>query len=583
MKNIIHHLRSTKAQIVIIGMHRALIQSMIDFDYLLGEEKPRVRYIITSNRNSEKFFFGNVEVLIPCITHIKDIAPRERRSITCMVNVQSGRRAALSTKIFFEYCKKAVVGVIFAEGIPEAVATDLIKGFEGKVLLLGPASVGLLIGGVIKLGAIGGVTPEQLGAMHGVEEGTVAVVSTSGGMTNELIHTVVRSGQRVSFALSIGGDRFPTTPLSEVIQMVEADKKTKALVYFGELGGVDEYEIIDALKEGRCTKPVIAYIAGTIDEAFTERQQFGHAKALAQTREESARAKRAALKKAGAYAPDHITEIETKLRKILPEYRAVSVPGVAAISPARHHSLFSTRELQRKKTAKNESYTLTRTFLYALLGHEVQDTTAALMETIFKILVDHGGHVSGAVNSMIAARAGKDIVSSLASGILTVGPRFGGAINNAAAQWLTAVEEGEPPENFVERHARAGIMLSGIGHKKYRIGLPDPRVAEVARFAAKLKEHRYLDFARQVEAITTEKSGSLILNVDGVVAAVVLDVLKEVEGYDLWTLKKLLDQEFFNALFVIPRSVGLLGHILEQKHNDEGLFRLPDDLLFTHE
>ena len=46
---------------------------------------------------------------------------------------------------------------------------------------------------------------------------------------------------------------------------------------------------------------------------------------------------------------------------------------------------------------------------------------------------------------------------------------------------------------------------------------------------------------------------------------------------------KLLEQEFFNALFVIPRTVGLLGHVVEQKRNDEGLFRLPDDLLFTHE
>jgi ATP citrate (pro-S)-lyase len=184
---------------------------------------------------------------------------------------------------------------------------------------------------------------------------------------------------------------------------------------------------------------------------------------------------------------------------------------------------------------------------------------------------------------MIAARAGKDIVSSLAAGILTVGPRFGGAINEAAHQWLEAVTTNESPDQFVERNAKAGVMLSGIGHKKYRIGMPDPRVREIAQFSKKLRNHAYTDFARAVESITTQKSGSLILNVDGITASVVLDVLSEVEGYDLLALRKLIDQEFFNALFVIPRSVGLLGHILEQKYNDEGLFRLPDDLLFTHE
>ena len=35
------------------------------------------------------------------------------------------------------------------------------------------------------------------------------------------------------------------------------------------------------------------------------------------------------------------------------------------------------------------------------------------------------------------------------------------------------------------------------------------------------------------------------------------------------------------ALFIIPRSVGFIAHFLEQKRNDEGLFRLPDDLLLV--
>jgi ATP-citrate lyase alpha-subunit len=49
------------------------------------------------------------------------------------------------------------------------------------------------------------------------------------------------------------------------------------------------------------------------------------------------------------------------------------------------------------------------------------------------------------------------------------------------------------------------------------------------------------------------------------------------EGYNDTQLQQLIDIDFFNALFVIPRSIGFISHYLDQKRLDEGLFRLPDD------
>ena len=40
--------------------------------------------------------------------------------------------------------------------------------------------------------------------------------------------------------------------------------------------------------------------------------------------------------------------------------------------------------------------------------------------------------VPGAHNCIVTSRAGKDLVSCLVSGLLTIGPRFGGAIDDAA-------------------------------------------------------------------------------------------------------------------------------------------------------
>jgi ATP-citrate lyase alpha-subunit len=60
-------------------------------------------------------------------------------------------------------------------------------------------------------------------------------------------------------------------------------------------------------------------------------------------------------------------------------------------------------------------------------------------------------------------------------------------------------------------------------------------------------------------------------------------LLQEKDGYTDQEIGVLLDAEFFNALFIIPRSVGFIAHYIEQKRNDEGLFRLPDDLLFERD
>jgi citrate synthase len=115
------------------------------------------------------------------------------------------------------------------------------------------------------------------------------------------------------------------------------------------------------------------------------------------------------------------------------------------------------------------------------------------------------------------------------------------------------------------------------------VGIPDPRVAALAEFATLLKAHPHYDLARAVEVVTTGKNGSLILNVDGVIAAILLDIFVEIDGFSTEQLQELLDIEFFNALFVIPRTVGFIAHFMEQKRNDEGLFRLPDDLLFIRD
>ena len=219
------------------------------------------------------------------------------------------------------------------------------------------------------------------------------------------------------------------------------------------------------------------------------------------------------------------------------------------------------------------------------LGHPLKSKkTEAVIDQALRLLVDHGPYVSGAVNTMIAARAGKDLVSSLVSGLLTIGPRFGGAVNGAAKIWFSSVgaRSASPadPAHVVDDFARRKEYIPGIGHKKYRIDSPDPRVPILLKLIGSIP-HPHLDFARAVEVITTGKKPNLILNVDGALAAILLDLLTHEEKIEADEIKTLIDGEFFNAIFVLSRSVGLIGHYLDQKRLGESLFRLPDNQVLT--
>ncbi len=584
--NALGHIRAGTNTILVAGNHPRIIQSILDFDYLSGKKVPSVVGIVASNRKAQKFFFGKREILIPC--H-KSIAAVSARSVDWLLNMQSGRRTYGTTVEFFERYPKALGAHIFAENVPEQHATELIHRFGKKYLIAGPSGVGLLVPGYLKLGAIGGVDAAQIEASKLTTPGSIAVVSTSGGMTNELIRSVVLAGKRVSFSVSIGGDRFPVTSLGGVLALAESDSATKAIVYFGELGGSDEYEIVDMLESGALTKPLLCYIAGVIDEAFDEHMQFGHAKALVARKDESARAKRDALRAAGAKAPDTFPQFLSDMRELPGGGERDRVFDTDALMQ-RKQSILSTREVvnleaiprfvAKGKLLKQKENAFAAALMRALLGRDVSPVTAAFVANILELLIDHGGHVSGAVNTMVTARAGKDMVSSLASGLLTIGPRFGGAVNAAAHAWLDGVSSGLSGAEFVEARTKGGNLLAGIGHRKYRAGLPDPRVEALSEFSGLLKKHPHYDFARGVEKVTTGKGGNLILNVDGVMAALLLDILAEKDSFTRGELQELVDAEFFNALFIIPRSVGFIAHFLEQKRNDEGLFRLPDDLLF---
>jgi len=582
-------LRTQDMKVLCLGSHPGIIQSILDYDFLVKKQQPSIMAIVAGGRKQERYFWGESEVIIPVVPKISALSQDVRGRVSAVLNVQSARRVLTSTKEAFELLPNIKLAAVFAEQTPEVHSIELARlARERGILAIGPSSVGLLLPGFAKLGAIGGTQHLQLSEAKILNGGDTAVVSTSGGIVNELIHTVTGAGLGVSFALAVGGDRFPMTTPAEAMLLAEVDTETKRIVFFGELGGTDEYEIAKLIDDKKLTKEIIVYIAGTVAELFETPPQFGHAKALAETHDESASAKKEALKKSGVVVCETFADIAKELKARVKNERSVTQATIGERKKSLIVSHISgdvngdVHILGKELLKAVEENSVASMTLSMLLGKPVTSKKAIdFTDYVMKLLVDHGPYVSGAVNTIVAARAGKDLVSSLASGLLTIGPRFGGAINEASGNWLQGASGGRTPREFVEKY---GGIIPGIGHKKYRIDLPDPRVKALMEFAGNANGDTYVSFAKGVEKVTTSKKGNLILNVDGAIAAILLDILESEMGYSQAELKELVEIEFFNALFVLSRSVGFTAHYLDQRRHDEGLLRLsPNEIRYLGE
>ncbi len=558
-------------QILVVGNHVKIIQSILDFDYSAGRESHSVCGIISSGRKTKKFFWGDSEILVAVFSDIKSVkntgcAPD---FLLCTTSASSTPR---TVNAFFTTFPNALGAHLFAEGVSERDALSLIEKYSHSKLIVGASGVGLCVPGSLKLGAIGGIVGERIAEL-GSQTGSTAIISTSGGMVNELMYQVVESGSAISFAVSFGGDRFPVTSLLQWILEAQNDPQTKNIVFFGELGGRDEYDLVRAIKDKKLTKPVFAYIAGRYEEK-EEKIQFGHAKALAQSEDETSQAKMIALRKVG------VTVAET-FEDFISSFSNFS-KDVSRVTTARNWKLRSavTRETSFSAPAytKKHAKSFTEGILQRILDKPtVSHETVVFTEIVFAHLIDHGPHVSGAVNVMVTTRAGRDMSSSLASGVLTVGNRFGGAINGSAKIWHDAVSHETAAKDLVYDYSVRRDYILGIGHKIYNVHKPDPRVSVLIKHGKSvLRETPHLNMALSVAELTMKKRANLILNVDGAVSALFIDFLIEKEGFSNSDIAKLIEIEFFNSLFLIPRTVGFVGNYLDQKRIDEGLFRLSD-------
>jgi len=120
-------------------------------------------------------------------------------------------------------------------------------------------------------------------------------------------------------------------------------------------------------------------------------------------------------------------------------------------------------------------------------------------------------------------------------------------------------------------------LIPGIGHRVKSVQNPDSRVTILIAYARENFpfQCRMLDYALEVEKITTAKRNNLILNVDGAIAVLFIDIVRESGQFAKDEDATFLDSGVLNGLFVLGRSIGFIGHFLDQNRLKQPLYRHP--------
>jgi len=575
-------------------------------------KKPSVSAMVYpfSGNHYVKFYWGTEEILVPVYTTTKE-AVDKHPDVTMFISFASFRSVHETSLEAMALPAFKTIAII-AEGVPEQQARELIKTAESKNIgLIGPATVGGIKPGCIRIGNTGGML-DNIVMSRLYRPGSIAYVSKSGGMSNELNNMVCRTSNGIYEGVAIGGDRYPGSRFLDHFLRYQDAAGAKILLLLGEVGGCDEYDLIDAVKDGRITKPVIAWCVGTCASCFATEVQFGHAGAQARGDMETAAAKNAAMKAAGFHVPDSFDKLPEMISNLYtkmveegdiietPEGETPQVPmdytwakklGMVRKPANFISSIADDRgdELQYCGLPISECFTqnigIGGVISLLWFRRRLPKVCTDFIEMILMVTADHGPAVSGAHNTIVSARAGKDLVSSLCSGLLTIGPRFGGALDDAAKMFAAAHDGGMDPNTWVNHMKKSNQLIMGIGHRIKSLANPDQRVEIIKKYAkTNFKETPVLDFALTVEQITTRKRANLILNVDGCIAVSFVDMLRSCGAFTTDEADDLMSFGCLNGLFVLGRSTGFIGHYLDQLRLKQPLYRHPwDDITYIQE
>lgn len=244
---------------------------------------------------------GGTNILdVPVFNTVKE-AVNEVKANTSMIFVP----ARFASNAIIEAAEAGIELIVcITEGIP---TYDMINAKKAVQLngarLIGPNCPGIISPDEAKVG----IMPNKI---H--KKGNVGVISRSGTLTYEAVYQLTLLGLGQSTCIGIGGDPVIGTSFIDVLKEFQNDDETKAICMIGEIGGTQEEEAAEFIKN-YVTKPVVSFISGL---TAPEGKRMGHAGAIISGGKGSAKSKIEALENASVIVCRNPANLGLTIKKL---------------------------------------------------------------------------------------------------------------------------------------------------------------------------------------------------------------------------------------------------------------------------
>lgn len=240
------------------------------------------------------------------------------------------------------------------------------------------------------------------------------------------------------------------------------------------------------------------------------------------------------------------------------------------------------------QTSWSNEQSIEESIFLALSGRKATEAEADLIRAVFVSCVDHTPATPSSLAAITSYSGGNALKTALAAGITSMGSAHAGAGEGTARilmDFLAKMREAEADGGVFEADGVSitdikelavyivnkitgafgdpKARIPGFGHRYYGLYGRDPRATTMLSIVDELGlAGDYYTLAREIETVLRKKkSSALCFNVDGVIGALLCDLK--------------LAPETGKAFFIIPRTIGLLGQLLEQAPGS--FFRLQNE------